>query len=94
VPTVQPLGSCSILLGSCSILFCNKVRRAILDFNRKIGNSSMAGDKLIAQLNKCEVMDLLDVCCVFAYVQCQIATTFGIIAQEKIRILWLEGLQH
>lgn len=54
----------------------------------------MEGDKLIAQLNKWEVMDLLDVCCVFAYVQCQIATTFGIIAQEKIRILWLEGLQH
>lgn len=72
-----------------------EVRRAILDFNRKIGTSSAAKrSKLTAQMTQHNVTDLLDVCCVFVHVQAQIMKTFGTVVLEQISSLWLKGRRH
>lgn len=69
--------------------FDNQVRRAILDFNRKM----RCGDNR-AQMTKQHVMDLLDVCCVFVHVQGQIRKIFGMAVVEQTRGLWLKGSQY
>ena len=63
-----------------------KVRRAILDFNRKMN----CGDNR-AQMTKQQVVDLLDVCCLFVYVQGQIRNIFGMDVVKLARGLWLNG---
>ena len=60
------------------------MRRVILDFNR-LANS--------AQKTENVATDLMDVCCVFVYLQDQIANTFGMVVLEQFRSLWLQGLQ-
>lgn len=71
-----------------------EVRRAILDFSRKIGTVSAAKRvKLNSQMTKQQVMDLMDVCCVFVYVQAEINRQFGPVVMEQIRGLWLKGWQ-
>ena len=66
--------------------FCLQVRRAILDFNR-----TMKCDSKREHMTKQDVIDLLDVCCVFVYVQGQIRKIFGMDVVKQARSLWLKG---
>ena len=61
-----------------------QVRRVIVDFNRQAKSSQMTEN---------DVIDLMDVCCVFVYLQGQIPNTFGTAVQDQFRSLWLEGLR-
>jgi hypothetical protein len=76
------------------LILQSKVRRAILDFTRKIGHPGAHKKlKIIAQMTKQNVMDLLDVCCVYVYVKDQVLRQFGKDVMDKICDLWLKGLR-
>jgi hypothetical protein len=76
------------------MLCCHEVRRAILDFNRKIGPTCTAKKaKLSAQMSKQAAMDLQDICCLFVYVEDQVLKHFGKGVMDQIRKLWLSGLR-
>jgi hypothetical protein len=76
------------------LILQSKVRRAILDFTRKIGHLGVARKlKILAQMTKQNVMDLFDACCVYVHVKEQVLRQFGTDVMEKIRGLWLKGLR-
>ncbi len=76
----------------CCVLMCHEVRRAILDFNRKVGvNSKVKKAKIGAQLTKQGVTDLMDACCVFVYVQNEVLKQFGTQVMDQLREHWRAG---
>jgi hypothetical protein len=84
---------CTLFATADCLILQSEVRRAILDFTRKIGHTGAHKKlKIIAQMTKQGVMDLLDVCCVYVYVKDQMLRQFGNDVMEKIRDLWLKGL--
>jgi hypothetical protein len=46
------------------------------------------------QMTQHGVMDLLDACCVFVYVQAQTKKIFGMVVMKQVRGLWLQGLGY
>ena len=78
----------------CPFALCLEVLRAILDFNRKVGSSgAVKKAKVQAQSSKQQVTELLDVCCVYVYVEREVMSNFGLPVKDQIRDLWLKGLR-
>ena len=76
----------------CPFALCLEVLRAILDFNRKVGSSgAVKKAKLQAQMSKQQVMELLDVCCVYVYVEGEAERQYGSAVKDQLRDPWLKG---